>query len=289
MNELNTKCVGIVAKPIEQAKEIVRSVSDLIMRKGSHVLLDKITAELIGADEGYSRSEMSEKCGFVIVVGGDGTLLSVARSIGSDFCPILGVNLGRLGFMTEVTTEELPYLINSIFEGQYRIQKRAMLFSRTVRRDREINVSHVLNDVVINKGALARMIELELFINKKYVSDFRADGLIISTPTGSTAYSLAAGGPLLYPTMDAIIVNPICPHTLTLRPLVIPGDVALDVHLLGRHSEEVFLTLDGQTGIPIQCGDRIEICQSENSIHLIQSPDRNYFGVLKEKLKWSEK
>ncbi len=289
MDKFNSQCAGIIAKPIEQARKVIETASETVIKNGGRFVYDKATASFIGQKNGLERTEMASECGFLIVIGGDGTLLSVARSLGGKTCPILGVNLGRLGFITEVTVEELPELIHGIYEGRCGLQKRAMLISKTVRNETEINISHVLNDVVINKGALARMIELELFVDDMYVSDFRADGLIISTPTGSTAYSLAAGGPLLYPTMDAIIVNPICPHTLTLRPLVIPGNVNLTVHLLGRHSEEVYLTLDGQTGIPILCGDKIEICQSPDSVYLIQSPKRNFFGVLKEKLKWSEK
>lgn len=284
-----TEKIGIIAKPQERARKVVRELLEFLAKKEKEAFLDMDTARVAGVKNGRHRGEIPELVDFIIVLGGDGTLLSVARLILGRECPILGVNLGSLGFLTEVTLDEMFDLLEKIFGGDYKIQTRSMLYSETFRGDKVIDASHVLNDIVVNKGALARMIELEVFVHGRYVSDFRADGLIVSTPTGSTAYSLAAGGPILYPTMNAVIVNPICPHTLTLRPLVIPGDSVLEIHLKSKHQEEVFLTLDGQTGIPMRWKDMIRVSPGDQKIYLVQSTEKNYFNVLRKKLTWGGK
>jgi NAD+ kinase len=224
----------------------------------------------------------------VIVLGGDGTLLSVARMVWSHGIPILGVNFGGLGFLTEVSLEEIYPVLESVLRGDYETNPRDVLRASVVRRGKPLAEFTVLNDAVINKGALARIIELEITIDEEYLTTFQSDGLIISTPTGSTAYNLSAGGPIVYPSLHNLIITPICPHTLTNRPIVIPNNVRVRAILKSRQ-EEVTLTLDGQQGFPLECEDVVVVQRAEGQILLIQSPYRHYFRLLREKLKWGER
>ncbi|HSB05384.1 MAG TPA: NAD(+)/NADH kinase, partial [Thermodesulfobacteriota bacterium] len=224
----------------------------------------------------------------VIVLGGDGTLLSVARMVWSHGIPILGVNFGGLGFLTEVSLEEIYPVLERVLKGDFKTKPRDVLKASVVRKGEKLAEFTVLNDVVINKGALARIIELEITIDGEYLSTFRSDGLIISTPTGSTAYNLSAGGPIVYPSLHNLIITPICSHTLTNRPIVIPDDVKVHAILKSRE-EEVTLTLDGQKGFPLEFEDVVEVQKAEGQILLIQSPYRHYFELLREKLKWGER
>jgi NAD+ kinase len=224
----------------------------------------------------------------VIVLGGDGTLLSVARLVGVHEVPILGVNLGGLGFLTEITLEELYRVLERVIQGDFITDERVVLNAAVIRRGERMAEFIVLNDAVINKGALARIIDLETTINEEYLTTFKSDGLIISTPTGSTAYNLSAGGPIVYPSLHCIIVTPICPHTLTNRPIVIPDDVEIRA-ILKTKQQEVILTLDGQQGFSLEFEDVVEVRKAEGRILLIKSPYRHYFEVLREKLKWGER
>ena len=224
----------------------------------------------------------------IIVLGGDGTLLSVARQVWNKNIPILGVNLGGLGFLTEITMDELYRVLERVIQDDFEINEREVLNAAVIRRGERIAEFTVLNDAVINKGALARIIDLETTINGEYLSTFRSDGLIISTPTGSTAYNLSAGGPIVYPSLHTIIITPICPHTLTIRPIIIPDDVKIRA-LLKSRSEEVLLTLDGQQGFTLEFEDVVEVGKAEGHILLIKSPYRHYFELLREKLKWGER
>ena len=224
----------------------------------------------------------------IIVLGGDGTLLSVARLVGDHEVPILGVNLGGLGFLTEITLDELYSVLERVLRDDFEINEREILKAGVIRRGKRIAEFIVLNDAVINKGALARIIDLETTINGEYLSTFRSDGLIISTPTGSTAYNLSAGGPIVYPSLHTIIITPICPHTLTIRPIIIPDDVKIRA-LLKSSNEEVTLTLDGQQGFTLKFEDVVEVGKAEGRILLIKSPYRHYFELLREKLKWGER
>ena len=224
----------------------------------------------------------------IIVLGGDGTLLSVARQVWNKNIPILGVNLGGLGFLTEITLDELYRVLERVIQDDFEINEREVLNAAVIRRGERIAEFTVLNDAVINKGALARIIDLETTINGEYLSTFRSDGLIISTPTGSTAYNLSAGGPIVYPSLHTIIITPICPHTLTIRPIIIPDDVKIRATLKSR-SEEVLLTLDGQQGFTLEFEDVLEVGKAEGRILLIKSPYRHYFQLLREKLKWGER
>jgi len=232
--------------------------------------------------------DILDQAELVIVLGGDGTLISVARMVGERSLPIFGVNLGSLGFLTEITLDELYSALESCLKGDYNISERTML-SVTVERDGNlISENRVLNDVVINKGALARIIDLETTVNDDYLTTFRGDGLIISTPTGSTGYSLSANGPILHPELDCFVISPICPHTLTNRPLVVRGDASITV-ALKCINEDVCLTLDGQVGMKLECGDVIRIAGSNLRTRLIVSSSRDYFEILRTKLKWGER
>ena len=234
------------------------------------------------------REEFPEHVEMVIVLGGDGTLLGVAHMVWSRGIPILGVNFGGLGFLTEVSLEEIYPVLESVLKGDYQTKPRDVIQASVVRKGRTLAGFTVLNDAVINKGALARIIELEITIDDEYLTTFRSDGLIVSTPTGSTAYNLSAGGPIVYPSLHNLIITPICSHTLTNRPIVLPDDVTVRAILKSRQ-EEVTLTLDGQEGFPLEFEDVVEVRKAQGQIHLIQSPYRDYFKLLREKLKWGER
>ena len=232
--------------------------------------------------------DVLDRADMVVVLGGDGTLISVARMIGERGLPIFGVNLGSLGFLTEITLDELYPALASCLKGDYSISERMML-SATVERDGElISENRVLNDVVINKGALARIIDLETTVNDDYLTTFKGDGVIIATPTGSTGYSLSASGPILHPELDCFVISPICPHTLTNRPLVMRSDAIITVELKCLN-EDVCLTLDGQVGMKLMCGDVIRVAKSKQRTRLIISSSRDYFEILRTKLKWGER
>ena len=281
--------VGVVAKSHRpEAQEVVRQLIDWLRTKDREIVLDLDTAALAGTDEtGIEKEDIPRAVDLVVVLGGDGTLLSVARLLGSDEVPILGVNLGGLGFLTEITLDELYPVLGTVLDGKYRVSRR-MLLEVTVRQQGEAATTHVvLNDVVITKGALARIIELEVSVQQEYVTTYRADGLIICTPTGSTAYGLSAGGPILFPSMRAVILVPICPHTLTNRPLVLPEDATVQV-MLESH-DKVYLTLDGQVGFPLRHRDLVEVRRADREIALIVSPKKSYYEILRSKLKWGER
>jgi NAD+ kinase len=220
-----------------------------------------------------------------VVLGGDGTMISTARMIGDADILVLGINYGSLGYLTEFRIEEMFPALKAILDGQYKIEKRVMLRIEHWRDTKKIAEGRVLNDVVINKSALARIIEIDVSLNDLFVNSFRADGLIVSTPTGSTAYNLSAGGPIVYPSMNAVVLTPICPFTLTNRPIVVPDDAEIELKLKNEN-EGVVLTLDGQIGYPMQAGDRVKIRKSRTTFNLVQPPNRNYFDVLRNKLKW---
>jgi len=220
-----------------------------------------------------------------VVLGGDGTMISAARMVGDADVPILGVNYGSLGYLTDFRIEEMFSALESIVDGEYEIDRRVMLDVELWRSEGKIASGRVLNDIVVNKAALARIIDIEVTLNDLFVNSFRADGLIVSTPTGSTAYNLSAGGPIVYPSMNAVVITPICPFTLTNRPLVVP-DSATIVLTLKSGNEGVALTLDGQTGFTMEAGDRVQARKSATSFNLIRPTNRNYFDVLRDKLRW---
>lgn len=282
------KKIGIITKLNKpEAIEVVNKLNPWLKEKDRDTFIDIETASSIG-EKGFQRSEIPSLVEMIIVLGGDGTLLSVARLVGNLGVPILGVNLGGLGFITEVPLDELYTTLERIFNKDYFIEERLMLIAHVLRRRERIAEYNVLNEVVINKGALARIIDLETYINKTYVTTFKADGIILSTPTGSTAYSLSAGGPIIYPTLLSFVLTPICPHTLTNRPLVLPDDFLVEIALKSE-SGDVFLTLDGQVGFSLKFGDVVEVKKSQGKIKLISSSKRDYFKILRTKLKWGER
>ena len=286
---MNTiKRIGISAKITSPAAlEYAASVTADLRGRGYDVCLDYATADKLD-DRGKctAKGDLGRDSDLLITFGGDGTLLSVARHAPHDV-PILGVNMGTLGFLTEVRVEEFPEVLEQVLSGKFQADRRVS-FDVTVKGPgRDGRIFRVLNDATINKSALARIVEMHLSVSGVFVSSFRADGLIVATPTGSTAYNLSAGGPIVYPTMGAIVITPICPHMLANRPIVLPDDLELEIGI-ATSNQEIFLTLDGQEGLPITSEDRVCISKSASSVRLIRSPDKNYFDVLRAKLKWGE-
>jgi NAD+ kinase len=221
----------------------------------------------------------------LLVLGGDGTMIAAARLLGERRVPVLGINYGNLGYLAEFRMDEMFPALEYILAGDYRLEHREMLAVELFRGDERLMQSRVLNDVVINKSALARIIEIEAYLDGQFVNSFRADGLIVSTPTGSTAYNLSAGGPVIYPSMNAVVITPICPFTLSNRPIVVPNDALIELRLQ-TPDEEVVLTLDGQVGQPLAAGDRVLISKSETTFDIVTPTNRNYFDVLRDKLRW---
>lgn len=278
--------VGIIGKRNNrEAVAVAGDLVDWLRERKVEVFVEKQMVAALGSVRPWPEGRIPVPFDLLIVLGGDGTLLSVIRQVGENEVPILGVNLGGLGFLTEITRDELFPVLESVLHGDFRTHDRVALRASVVRRGKEVAGFRVLNDAVINKGALARIIYLKTTINGEYVTTFRADGLILSTPTGSTAYSLSAGGPIVYPSLQTIIITPICPHTLTNRPIIVPDNVVVRT-TLESESEEVFLTLDGQVGFPMEQGDTLEIKKAPGRVLLIESPDKEYFEVLRTKLGW---
>ncbi len=283
------KRIGIIAKPHKpEARAILAELLAWLEARGVEAILDEETSELAGTSGGQPKPDLPGLVDLLLVLGGDGTLLSVARLIGARDVPILGVNLGGLGFLTEVTLEELYPILDAVLQGSYEVTHRILLTATVHRQGERIAEYVALNDAVINKGVLARMIELETYIDGQYVTTFRADGLILSTPTGSTAYCLAAGGPIVYPTLRALVLPPLCPHTLTLRPLVIPDAAKVEI-VQGLTNENAYLTLDGQVGFTLRHRDVIRVVRSDHTITLLKAPGKDYFQILRTKLKWGER
>jgi len=293
--EQTMKRIGIIAKQNKpEAVTITGQLVEWLQSRGIDVYIEEGLGGAVRATtkgpwlRGIKKEEIPIHAEMIIVLGGDGTLLSVARLMGKHEVPILGVNLGGLGFLTEITLEELYRVLERVIKGEYVTDERVVLTVGVVRRGEKLAEFTVLNDAVINKGALARIIDIETTINGDYLTTFKSDGLIISTPTGSTAYNLSAGGPIVYPSLHCIIITPICSHTLTNRPIMVPDDVEIGV-ILKSKQQEVLLTLDGQQGFVLEFGDTVEVKKAEGRILLIKSPYRHYFEVLREKLKWGER
>jgi NAD+ kinase len=281
--------IGIISRPRRSnLTEVVPSLLSWLEDRGIHVVYDQETAtSLAEPSEGRSREQVAAASDLLLVLGGDGTLLAAARVAAPRGIPILPINMGSLGFLTSFMLEELYPALEDILAGRLTMSERVMLHAELQRGDKILDKQTVLNEVVINKGALARMIELELSIDKDFVCRYRADGLIVASPTGSTAYSLSAGGPIVHPSVESFIITPICPHTLSDRPVVV-GDTSIIEVKLSAGTESVFLTLDGQKGIPLQATDRVRISRAQQLLKLIQTPNKSYFEILRNKLKWGE-
>lgn len=280
------KKIGIIAKDIPAALKAAKKLTAWLESRGKKVFIDRETAASIKR-KGYDRAELPALVDMLIVLGGDGTLLSAARHVADAHTdvPIFGVNLGSLGFMAEVSLDELYDNLEKAIAGKLETEDRMMLSTSVIRDGRHIARYRVLNDAVINKGALARMMELRITVSDGHLTTLRADGLIVATPTGSTAYSLSAGGPIIHPTIHCFVVTPICPHTLSNRPIALPDTVVVTVCLTSR-SEDVSLTLDGQISFPLLPNDVVEIKRSRFKMRLIKHPTKSYYEILRNKLKW---
>ncbi len=284
------KKIAVLAKVHDpRCQGVASELVEWLSARGIEPLVDAHLARHLQLPCGIDSTLFPQQADLVVVLGGDGTLISAARQIGDHGIPILGVNLGSLGFLTEITLEELYPTLERCIAGEHCISERMML-QATVERDGAEIASHaVLNDVVINKGALARIVDLETMVNSHYLTTFKADGLIISTPTGSTGYSLSAGGPIVHPAMNCIAITPICPHTLTNRPVIIAEDSLIQIAVRSLPDEDIFLTLDGQVGVELQGGDVIQVRRANYCARLVMSGSKDYFAVLRTKLKWGER
>lgn len=286
------KRIGVVVKPHQpEALETLCKLTEWLTARGialaggNAVDRERIEHETGCVIEVIPEEELPQRVDLILVLGGDGTMIATARMIGDCEVPVIGVNYGGLGYLAEFRIEELFTALESILAGDYKLEKRVMLAVELRRGDELVTKTHVLNDVVMNKSALARIIQIETYLNDQFVNSFRADGLIVSTPTGSTAYNLSAGGPIIFPTMNAVVITPICPFTLSNRPIVVPDDSVIEVRLM-TEKEDVALTLDGQVGFPIQARDRVVIRKSNTTFNLVQPRNRNYFDLLRDKLRW---
>ena len=283
------KRIGIFAKRHhEDAVRLAEEVVAWLVERKIEVFVDEPLANDMSDMRGYPGQAIPPLVDMVVVLGGDGTLLSVARLIGDLRTPILGVNLGSLGFLTEITRSELFPMLEQVVKGDFTVSKRMRLLAIIRREGKEVARYRVLNDVVINKGALARIIDMETWVDDDYLTTFKADGLIVSTPTGSTGYNLAAGGPIIYPGNHCHVISPICAHTLTNRPIVVSDEATIRIEVKSP-DEDVVFTADGQEGMPLQGGDVVELRKSNHSTRLIKSPSKDYFQVLRTKLRWGKR
>lgn len=286
--------VGIVAKShLRAATPHLVEIGTWLRGRGVEAVFETATAALMPSTGGHrvvDKTALVSGVDMIVVLGGDGTLLSIADAIAlaGTTIPILGINFGSLGFLTEVTLPELYASLDAALSGKATIEERMMLQSSTARRGSSLDNHIALNDVVITKAARARMIDLSVWVGDEFVTRVKADGLIVATPTGSTAYNLAAGGPIVQPNVDAVVLTPIAPHTLTNRPIVIPGASAVRVQPLIESRDEVFVTFDGQAGFQLQERDEVRVRRADRPLRLIRPSTRSYFEVLRQKLKWGE-
>ncbi|MGH9832904.1 MAG: NAD(+)/NADH kinase [Blastocatellia bacterium] len=287
MSLLKLKTIGAIVGP--QKPEALAVVCDLRQwceERGIELrAAGQLAAETNCAPLAVSDGELTEDLDLIVVLGGDGTMLGAARLVGARQIPVLGVNFGWLGYLTEFTLEEMFPALEDVRAGNFFVEPRMMIDVELKRGDEIVAAHRALNDAVVNKAAPARMIELECYINGMFVNGFRADGMIVATPTGSTAYSLSAGGPIVHPSMSAILLTPICPHMLSNRPVIVPGESVVEL-IFKRAEEELMLTIDGQSSISLLPDDRITLRRSSTKFNLVRPTNRNYFEVLRTKLKW---
>jgi NAD+ kinase len=283
------KTVGIISKPdVEAATGLVPKLIAWLAQRGLTVRYDEETAAYAGTRDGLPRTEVAADADLVIVLGGDGTLLSAARAIDGREIPLFPVNLGGLGFLTAITMDELYPELERAFRGEHRIGKRKLLHCELIRSERVVGQYEALNDVVITKSAIARIVDLDAHVDQMFVCRYKADGLIVATPTGSTAYSLSAGGPIMFPSVAAICMTPICPHMLTNRPVIVPDTSVIRI-ICQAEDDSAFLTIDGQIGEPLKKGDQIACRSSQHTLMLVRPPRMLFFDVLRQKLKWGER
>ena len=280
------KKIGIIANiEKEKSAEYTLLLRDWTLKQGVEVFLEEGIARKLGEETGLDRRKMASQVDLLVVFGGDGTLLRTVRFVSEYEIPIVGINLGEFGYLTEVNLNEMFSALELIFKGDFQTEKRMMLDITIQLGDETVRQQSILNDVVITRGNLSRILDLETTVNDRYLTTFRADGIIISTPTGSTAYSLSAGGPIVFPEQDSFIINPICPHTLTNRPIIIPDNVQVKV-ILWTKGQGATLTLDGQISYTMRSGDSMIIKKSRYVTNLVSSPHRDYMQILRTKLGW---
>ena len=285
---MRIKTVGIITKPgAPDVAQVAAQLVDWFSERKVTVVLEAETARQSGRIEsGVTDKEFGYRPDLAVVVGGDGTLLAGARLLGGREIPVLAINYGGLGFLTAVTIQELYADLERVMSGDYVSDRRMMIDVTQIRDGSQIASHRALNDVVINKGTPARMIEVEVRVDDEYMSTFRADGLIVATPTGSTAYNLSAGGPIVHPKLTAVVMTPICSHTLTNRPIVLPEDVHVVAIFNSQGEEGVYATVDGQMGLLLEDGDKLEVRAARERVRLIAPLGKSYFDVLRGKLKW---
>ncbi len=285
--------IGIIGKHGEAQRvcKALQTLSKFLVESGKEVLVDSATAELVPEleHEVVSRKELGEQSDVCIVVGGDGTLLNAARCLARYDVPLIGVNLGRLGFLTDISIEEMIPNLQNIFSGEYKEEPRGLLQASIYRQGELINASIAFNDVVVHKWNGARMLEYETYIDGKFINTTRSDGLIVSTPTGSTGYALSGGGPILHPCLHAIVMVPICPHTMTYRPIVVYADSTIVITVKDCNQAEAQVTCDGQINLGLQPEDKIEITRYEKPVKLIHPVSYDYYSILRAKLHWGKK
>jgi NAD+ kinase len=285
------KTVGIIGRYGDPGiSPTIVEVSEHVQKLGLHVLLDEGTAELVRDHklDVASRQNIGRRSDLVIVVGGDGTLLNAARSLAEYGVSLLGINRGRLGFLADISPSQIGERLDEILNGKYSAEERLLLRTYIEREGQNISESCAFNDVVVHKWDVARMIEFRTYINDQYVNTMRSDGLIVSTPTGSTAYSLSGGGPILHPALQAMVLVPICPHTMSNRPIVVDATSVIRIEVSDRTRSPAQITCDGQINLGLVSGDHVIIRKEEKPVRLIHPLDHNYFDVLRAKLRWSE-
>jgi NAD+ kinase len=284
------RSAGIICKPNQDlVSSVAPALLEWLRERKIDVFIDEETRACIDLPApALARTVLSENIALLIVLGGDGTLLSAARALGSHRIPILAVNLGGLGFLTSVTLDEMYPVLEEVIAGKHTTSERMMLDAEIIRKGHVSERQRALNDAVATKAALARMLAFDVYVDRSHVGRYRADGIIVATPTGSTAYSLAAGGPIIDPQLDAFVITPICPHMLTNRPLVVPHSATIELDF-GPAEEPVYITLDGQIGFQLEPRDRVIVTKSASRVTLVRPPHKTYFEVLRSKLRWSER
>ncbi|MEJ2141798.1 MAG: NAD(+) kinase [Gammaproteobacteria bacterium] len=283
--------IGIIGKYGDPgANDTINRLSNILMQAGCEVHLDEDTAARISGNKlpTLALEDFGEKCDLAIAIGGDGTLLNAARSLVDSEVPLLGINLGRLGFLVDVSPDEMSVRVKEILNGEYEEEHRILLSCTIDHQDGSVSQSDAFNDVVIHKWEVARMIETETYINNRFLNYMRSDGLIVSTPTGSTAYALSGGGPILEPSMDAIVLVPICPHTMSYRPIVLDGDSEVEINVISHPHSHAQVTCDGQINLGVVSGDRVKIKKKDKVVKLIHPHKHNHYEILRAKLHWGE-
>lgn len=283
--------IGLIGKYIDPSVgDAVRTLAAHLASRGCTVIVDEETARLLPGEKltAGNRDEIGRRCDLAVVVGGDGTMLHAARSLADHEVPLVGVNLGHLGFLTDIPPSLMTDSLDQILAGNYTVEERLMLRATVLRGGEEVVAYDALNDLVLHKWDSARMIELETYIDGHFLNVFRADGLIVSTPTGSTAYALSAGGPLVHPTLSALLIVPVCPHTMSNRPIVIGGDARIEVVVSDQRRDHAQITSDGQVSFALQAGDRVVIVRKDRPVRLLHPARHDHYDVLRAKLRWAE-